>query len=129
MAEDLTQFTLVTKDEPVIKYNFLHRILGLHKDHPLYKARFAIPERTIFECYRAVLPTEDQERLRVKILDRAGSEMSDSVFPDLPCVLFGDKKVQKNNVAVFFKKITTVNDKFRRETENMEKIKRLEVMC
>ena len=69
--------------------------------------------------------------MHVKTLDRSGASLADMVFPDLPCLLFGNRRVDKNNIQYFMKRITTINEKFQREPtrESELKIKSLELMC
>ena len=69
--------------------------------------------------------------MTVKELDSEGESVLDNVYSELPCLLYGNKRVQRSNILVFLKKVTTVNDKFRKEPSRAseERIKRLEVMC
>ena len=96
-----------------------------------------MPERTIFECFKKLIEgpspshaLKQEHRMRVKELG-SGISLEDRVFSDLPCLLVGEQRVQKNNVLVFLKKVTTLNDKFRSTAlrDSEELIKRLEVMC
>ena len=118
------KFTLVTKSEEAM--------------YRATRQELVLPEATIFNCYRQVLPVRQGEddsnsvlQMHVKTLDRAGSSLADMVFPDLPCLLFNNKRVEKNNIQYFMKRITTINEKFQRETtrESELKIKSLELMC
>lgn len=76
--------------------------------------------------------------MRIKTLDSDGTKLADQLYPDWPCLLIGNRHVQKNNISFIMKKVCTLNDKFRSAefrkpgakiymTE--EKIKRLEIMC
>ena len=51
--------------------------------------------------------------MRVKTLSEASVSLEDTVYPDLPCLLVGSNAVHKNNILVYLKKVTTINDKFR----------------
>ena len=123
----------MTKVEPVIKRTFLMRILGgYNADHPIFADKLSIPEATIFQCFKTLIDhSNPQHKLLIKELDSDGLSLTDSVYSDVPCLLFGNKRVQKHNILVFLKKMTTINDKFRKEPgrASEEKIKRLEVMC
>ena len=62
--------------------------------------------------------------------------MADDVFSEYPCLIVGDKIIQKDNILVFLKKVTDLNDKFKGDPnvnkkgrEQQEKMKRLEIMC
>ena len=134
-------FTLVTQNEPIVKRTFLMRILGGYpNDHPIFNAKLAIPEKTIFECFQTAIksaykrddiPENERHEVKVRQLSSAGESMEDQVYPDMPSLLYSNRRIQKSNILVFLKKVTTVNDKFRKlaERQNEEKIKRLEVLC
>lgn len=69
--------------------------------------------------------------MSVKHLDKKGTKLADSVYSEYPCLLIGNKYVQKANIALMLKKMTTINDKIKNAAEraSLEKIKRLEVLC
>ena len=97
----------------------------------IFSTDLVTPETTIFECYKKVLQNDADHEIHIKTLDRSGTSLADSVFSDLPCLLFGNKRVEKSNIQYFLKRCTTINDKFKREMdhESEHKIKRLELMC
>ena len=94
-----------------------------------------MPERVIFECYKTLFENassnEDRHHMLIKTLDSEGRSLRDTVYPEWPCILVGNRRVSKNNILVFLKKICTLNDKFRSaKYRNCEEtIKRMEVMC
>jgi len=69
--------------------------------------------------------------MQVKYLDSKSAKIADTVYSDFPCLLVENKRVEKTNIAIFLKKLTTINEEFKSvsQRDNLEKIKRLEVMC
>ena len=51
--------------------------------------------------------------MKVKHLDSQGVKIADTVYSDFPCLLVENKRVEKTNIAIFLKKLTTINDDFR----------------
>lgn len=49
-------------------------------------------------------------------MDLKGTHLVDRVYSEYPCMLIGNKYVQKSNIALLLKKVTTINDKFKSVT-------------
>ena len=101
-----------------------------------------MPECVLFECYKKLFENcdkgEDKHEISVKTLDSDGARLANTLYPDWPCLLVGNRRVQKNNISLFMKKICTLNDKFRTAEFRLpgaqmhmpeEKLKRLEILC
>ena len=78
-----------------------------------------MPERVIFECFKTLIENsadpleEDKHEMNIKFMDSGGRRLVDSIYPDWPSLLVGRHRVQKNNILIFLKKISTLNDKFK----------------
>ena len=99
-----------------------------------------VPEKVLFDCYKKLIENyngeDDGHELKVKTLDADGPLLANTLYPEWPCILVGNRRVQKNNIGLFMKKMCTINEKFRESRVpgaklhlQEEKLKRLELLC
>ena len=102
-------------------------------DLSIFQTKVVVPEQVLYNCYAKMLDPVSQDKVLFseKKLE-SGKAMTDDVFSDYPSLVVGNKVINKNNIGIFLKKVTNINDKFRQLKDSvarLEKIKRLEVLC
>ena len=104
------RFTLVCKTEPLNKPTFLSTILLSAEDRQaMEETQLLVPERLLFECYGKLLG----DSVEFVVRELKGCKLAaDEVFSEYPVLLFGDKLIQKTNIAAFLRRVTTIDDKF-----------------